>query len=304
MSKYIIGVDGGGTKTLGVIFNMKGEIIHRYETGFANFSADEVISKVNIEKTLDNLIKKLSKNDELIHIQLGIAGNSKLKDKENYVKHLKYKYSTSIDMTNDALIALYSVKKDLEMNVIMVLGGTGSVVMSSNGEGYTIIGGFGHLLGDGGSSYHLSITALKRIINEFEENKEFSELSKALLHEINADDHYGISKFVYNSTKSEIAKLSIFISKLALNGNKDAIKLFIEEGKNLSKQTYSAYQKLQTNEKVIIGIKGGFLLNAPYVKETFIAELNKLDINYKILKEQVEPVVGAYYLGLKKITKE
>jgi len=304
MSKYIIGVDGGGTKTLGAVFNLNGEIASRYETGFANFSANEEISKVNIEKTLDKLIKTFSESDELVHIQLGIAGHSKLKHKEDYVKHLKYKYNTSVDMTNDALIALYSVKKDLEMNVIMVLGGTGSVIMSSNGEGYTIIGGFGHLLGDAGSSYHLAITALKKIISEYEENKEFSELSIALLHEIGANDHYEISKFVYNSTKSEIAKLSIFISKLALKGNKDAIKLFIDEGEELGKQTYLAYRKLETNKKVIIGIKGGFLLNAPYVKETFINELDKLKINYEILKEQVEPVVGAYYLGLKKISKE
>ncbi len=304
MSKYLIGVDGGGTKTLGAIFKMNGEIVKRYETNFANFSADETISKINIEKTLDYLVGWLEEDDELVHIQLGIAGHSKLTNKAEYMKHLRYKYNTSVDMTNDAMIALYSVKKGSNMNVIMVLGGTGSVIMSSNGEGYTTIGGFGHLLGDAGSSYHLAITALKRIISEYEANQEFSELSRELLEEIGAKDHYEISKFVYNSTKSEIAKLSIFISKLALNGNQDAIKLFVDEGENLTKQTYSAYQKLGTDEKVIIGIKGGFLLNAPYVKETFINELNKLKINYEILKEQVEPVVGAYYLGLKKISKE
>ena len=86
-------------------------------------------------------------------------------------------------------------------------------------------------------------------------------------------------------------------------GNEEAIKLFVNEGIHLGRQTYSAYQKLGTNDLVLIGIKGGFLLNAPYVKETLIKELDRLNINYEISIEQVEPVVGAYYFGLKNISK-
>jgi len=303
MSKYIIGIDGGGTKTLGALFDEQGNIVIRIENGFANFSANEEISKMNIEKTLDELFKELTTEDEVIFIQLGIAGHSKLVNKEEYVSHLKYKYNTKVNMTNDALIALYSVKRDSDKNVIMVLGGTGSVIMISNEEGNSVIGGFGHILGDQGSSYHLSITALKNIIQEFEDSKEFSELSTAILKEIDAKTHYEISKFVYNSTKSDIAQLSRFIADFALKGNTEAIKLFVAEGIHLGRQTFSAYQKLGTTELVMIGIKGGFLLNAPYVKDTLIEELDKLNINYEISKEQVEPVVGAYYLGLENISK-
>ena len=60
MSKYIIGIDGGGTKTLGAVFNESGEIVNRVEYGFANFSANEEISKANIEKTLDKLVSDIS----------------------------------------------------------------------------------------------------------------------------------------------------------------------------------------------------------------------------------------------------
>ena len=181
MSRYILGVDGGGTKTLGALFNEQGEIVLRVENGFSNFSANEEISKQNIEKTLDDLYKELVPEDEIIHIQLGIAGHSKLINKEEYIAHLKYKYNTSVNMTNDAIIALYSVKRNLEMSVIMVLGGTGSVIMTSDETGSRIIGGFGHLLGDEGSSYHLAITALRNIIKESEEDNKYSDLSIAIL---------------------------------------------------------------------------------------------------------------------------
>ena len=40
MSKYIIGIDGGGTKTIGVLFDENGNEITRYRGGFANFNID------------------------------------------------------------------------------------------------------------------------------------------------------------------------------------------------------------------------------------------------------------------------
>ncbi len=107
---------------------------------------------------------------------------------------------------------------------------------------------------------------------------------------------------MYSGSKGSIAKLSMFISKLALEGDLDAKKLFVDEGKHLARQTYSAFKKFNTTEKVLIGIKGGFLLKAPFVKDTLISELDKQKIDYEISKDEVDPVVGAYYLGLKKIS--
>jgi N-acetylglucosamine kinase-like BadF-type ATPase len=107
---------------------------------------------------------------------------------------------------------------------------------------------------------------------------------------------------VYDGNKSSIAKLSLFIAELAIEGDLDAKKLFVDEGKHLARQTFTAFKKLNTKERILIGIKGGFLLNAPFVKETLIAELDKQKLDYEISKDEVDPVIGAYYLSLKKIS--
>lgn len=303
MSNYIIGVDGGGTKTLGVLFTEEGIEKKRVIFGFANFSVDEAISKHNIENTLTELTKDLLEKDKILQIELGIAGASKLEDKEEYVQKLSDKYKTNVDMVTDADIALYSILKDEDKSAIMVLGGTGSVIMSNENHEINMIGGFGHLLGDEGSSYHLSITALKNIIDEYENKEKFSYLSQEILKEINAENHYDIKNFVYNSSKSEIAKLSKFIAEYAMKGDLEAIEMFKEEGKHLSRQTISAFNQFKLNYPVIIGLRGGFLKNAPFVKETLIKELDKEKINYEIREEEVEPIIGAYYLALTKISK-
>ena len=302
MTEYIIGIDGGGTKTHGALFDLDGKIVKKVHFGYANFSVDEEISQGNIYKAIDELVDSMGKNEKLLHIELGVAGVSKIKNRNDYLDSIVYKYGASVDLVTDAEIALYSVKKDTDMKVIMVLGGTGSVIMINDKDNSSILGGFGHLLGDEGSSYHLAITALKNIINEFEGNLEFSDLSKAILKQIKAETHYDIKNFVYDGNKSSIAKLSLFIAELAIEGDLDAKKLFVDEGKHLARQTFTAFKKLNTKERILIGIKGGFLLNAPFVKETLIAELDKQKLDYEISKDEVDPVIGAYYLSLKKIS--
>ena len=302
MNKYIIGIDGGGTKTLGVLFDIDGKELRRVEHGFSNFSIDEDIAKSNVEHTIEDLVKNLELDRELF-VQMGIAGYSKIKKSTQFIKSLEKKFNATVDLDSDAIIALYSVKKDQDINVIMVIGGTGSVLMVTDGEKTNLIGGFGHLLGDEGSAYHLSITALKKIIEEKESNLSYSNLSEMILKEIDVIDYQDIKNFVYNSNKSDIAKLSKFIADCALKQDQDAIDLLKMEGKHLAKQTINAYNKSSHKEKVIIALRGGFLLNAPYVKETLIEELRKSLKDFEIDIYPIEPVIGAYYLGFLKLSK-
>lgn len=302
MNKYIIGLDGGGTKTLGVLFDIEGKELKRVELGFSNFSIDEDIAKENVEKTLEELVKDLESDRELF-IQMGIAGYSKIKKSNHFIKSLEKKLNATVDLDSDAIIALYSVKQNKDVNVIMVIGGTGSVLMVSDGDEANMVGGFGHLLGDEGSAYHLSITALKKIIEEKESNQKLSHLSNLLLKEIEALDYLDIKNFVYNNNKSNIAKLAKFIAQCALDNDLDAIALLKQEGRHLAKQTINAYNLSNRKEKVVIALRGGFLLNAPYVKETLIEELKISLKDFEIDIHPIEPVIGAYYLGFLKLSK-
>lgn len=296
MNKYIIGIDGGATKTIGVLFTLSGQEVKRVIKGYSNFSVSEKDSINHILETINELVENVDKV-EILAIQIGIAGYTNYNNKEQFNELLKEKYSTHVNIVTDAEIALYSVKRDSNQNVIMVLGGTGSVVMLLENNQLNFIGGFGHLLGDEGSGYHLAITVLRNVISSFEDNKTPSQLTKDVLEHIQAKDYSDIKKFVYNKKKNEIAELSLFISEHAQNDDKEAIKLFIDEGVLLANQAHKAYKMIDIEDEVIIGVKGGFLLNAPYVKETLIKEFDKYNMKYKLDTNPLEPVFGAYYLA-------
>ncbi|MFP4478041.1 MAG: BadF/BadG/BcrA/BcrD ATPase family protein [Candidatus Izemoplasmatales bacterium] len=303
MKTYIIGIDGGATKTLGILFDLDGNEIKRVEKGFGNFSVNSQETIDHLYAVIDDLICEISLSD-LEMIQAGMAGYSNFPNKVTLIEDLKKRYKTKVSITTDAEVAFNSIKRNRDKNVIMILGGTGSVVMFDKGDDDThLIGGFGHLLGDEGSGYHLAITALKNIINQFEERAEITPLSKSILKKIGAKDYSEIKNFVYNNQKIEIASLSRFIADYANKGNQEAIRLFENEGRLLAKEVIKAYRAMDTSEDVIIGIKGGFLINAPYVKDVLISELNKYNIQYKMDESSVEPIYGAYYLAKSHIDK-
>lgn len=302
MSKYIIGVDGGGTTTLGVLYDLEGRELKRKISGFTNYNIDLEKAKLHMIEILDDLTIDLKETDE-IFIQMGVSGYSKILDKETYEKDLALRYHATVSLESDVLIALYDVKKDKDANVIVVIGGTGSVLMFVNQDQLEQIGGFGHLLGDEGSAYHLSMNALRDIIKHYENNNSYDEFAKSILNHLGIKDKFGVRDYVYANDKTTIANLAKHVSKLANEGNLKAKELLEEEGRQLARQTVQAYLKLRNKEEVIIALRGGFLLNAPYVKETLIKELKMSIPSFKIDESDESPVKGAYYLSLLKLSK-
>lgn len=301
--KYIISVDGGGTTTLGVLFDTSGLELKRVENGFSNFSVNVDISKSNILTTISQLAEGVLQED-LLMIQIGVAGYTNFTQKEIFAQLLEEKYRCKVSMDTDAAIAYYSVKRDSELDVIMVLGGTGSVITYEHDNVIKFVGGFGHILGDQGSGYHMSVKALRNVIRQHEESKTVSKLSNDILTELHTDDYNDIKSFVYNNQKKQIAELSKFIATKALEDDKEAIKLLIDEGVYLAEQTVNAARLLHSKSTVLIGLKGGFLQHAPYVKETFIQQLKKSGIEHKIDERITEPVYGGYFLALKRLSSE
>jgi N-acetylglucosamine kinase-like BadF-type ATPase len=302
MSKYIIGVDGGGTKTLGVLYNLEGREIKRYVSGFSNFNIDYDQATKNLFDVLDQLTKDLKHTDEL-WIQLGISGYSKIREKESFEDALGEKYNAKVSLESDVLIALYDVKKTLNVNVIMVIGGTGSVVMYSDQHRLEQIGGFGHLLGDEGSAYHLSITALKDVIDVYEDQGSYDDFGELILDHLDIKHHFGIRDFVYANEKTKVADISTFINQLAVDGNEKAIQMIEDEANSLARQTIRAYLKMNSNEHLIIALRGGFLTKSSIMKNTFIEQINMSIKDYELNESDESPVKGAYYLSLLKLKK-
>jgi N-acetylglucosamine kinase-like BadF-type ATPase len=303
MNDYIIAIDGGGTKTQAMLYDTSGEPLGCVETGYSNFSIDVDVAKNNLEEAIETTIRDFSDGKPIRAIQVGVAGLSTLIDKERYEQELSTRFHAPVSLETDALIALYAVKKDSRRTVIMVLGGTGSVVMANENRDVHMIGGYGHLLGDEGSGYHVSMTALKRIIATVDAGSMLSNFASRIMETLQAKSVKDIKSHVYNTNKSELAQLAKTIADIAKKGDEDAIDLLEDEGRHLGKQTMLAYAKLKNKVNPTIALRGKFLLEAPYVKEALIEYLDRRLPAYELDTVNEDPVIGAYYLCIENMER-
>lgn len=291
--KYYIAVDAGGTKTLAYLVDNEFNIIKKALTKSGNPGLNKKEAFDNIFKAIESVY---SKEYKIECIALGISGLGTVDNKEEYQSHLENLYHTKIIMNNDGVIALYSVLKN-NKNAIMVLAGTGSVVLATDSVNQYQIGGFGHLLIEKGSAYTCVIELLRKIINEYDNNDYLSVFSKEILKLFSLKDIEDIKKLVYNHSKDEIASLSQKVSDFSLK-NGQAREYLENLGKDLALDVIKAYKKIQKKE-FVLGFRGSFINKCNYVKDALIAELKEKKIAFILEEKEEEPILGAIYLAMK-----
>lgn len=294
---YIIGVDGGGTKTEAVAYDLEGNVLGKSLTGFANLINGKEEALKNIVSAIKELTDKyeLSKLDGLY---LGIAGAETGDNLEVIKATITKEIGVTPVVVNDGELALRAMLKGEDG--ILTIAGTGSIAFGINKDKSERCGGWGHILGDEGSGYKLSIEAIKNMIYEKDNSLEKSKLTIKLMEKINIKEIDDVIGFVYSSSKDKIAIGGPVVSMLAEEGDKLAIEILENEAKALAKTTENVYRKLGF-EKCSIGLVGGVVRKSSIFRATFEKAL-KENINViSFIDEDVSPAKGAYYMHKKTI---
>lgn len=294
---YIIGVDGGGTKTEAVAYDLEGNVLGKSLTGFANLINGKEEALKNIVSAIKELTDKyeLSKLDGLY---LGIAGAETGDNLEVIKATITKEIGVIPVVVNDGELALRAMLKGEDG--ILTIAGTGSIAFGINNDKSERCGGWGHILGDEGSGYKLSIEAIKNMIYEKDNSLEKSKLTIKLMEKINIKEVDDVIGFVYSSSKDKIAIGGPVVSMLAEEGDKLAIKILENEAKALAKTTENVYKKLGF-EKCSIGLVGGVVRKSKIFRATFEKALRENINVISFIDEDVSPAKGAYYMHKKTI---
>lgn len=296
--KYIIGVDGGGTKSEAIAFDWEGGELARAYSGFGNILLNFEEAYKNIEIGLETCIKQV----EAIHdkaqcmlIYLGLAGVEAEGLKAKLEGRLMGRFNLPIKVTNDADIALAALLRGRDG--IITISGTGSISYGINNGKIERTGGWGHLLGDEGSGYYIAMQGFKDMTIEEDLRLPYSSITKAFMEKLGIKNISGIKNFIYSSSKGEIASFALIIAKLAQQGDERAEEILIQAGKALAYITYNLYKKLNFKEEAIIGIKGSILTKVLPVRKAFEEALKHNIKKVTIVENQCSPAEGAFYLA-------
>lgn len=165
---YVIGVDGGGTKTEAIAIDHAGRKIAQVTGGASNpHSVTYAIAERNIAEVLDRIGSELpAHHGPCRAICLGLAGGGAEDVLQHYTAFIR-QYAVDRQMPlahailkNDAEIAL-AAAHGTPYGVI-VIAGTGSIAYGITRDGVPYrSGGWGHILGDQGSGYAIGLQTLQ-----------------------------------------------------------------------------------------------------------------------------------------------
>lgn len=303
---YVIGVDGGGTKTVVALANLEGEILYKIESGPSNPYKVELKKAIsNLKEGIDKVLKKFLK-EKIGFIYIGLAGGLERgkERKEKIEKALKKEFpqfSKILKIEGDQKIAFRSGTN--EKDGLVVISGTGSIAMGWRGKRKAIAGGWDWLLGDQGSGFWIGKRALEEVIKEIDGRREKTKILKDMIFkEIGIKGVGDLYKIFYSENFVEkISSVSKIVDKAAKNKDKLAIGILKEAGKELASAAISVIRKLNfKREKFPIVLAGSM-----FKSKTFLSEvkkgIKKFAPKAKFILLKKEPVIGAVKLAIENL---
>ncbi len=182
---YVLGFDGGGTKTECVLMDPAGKILTRCFSGPSNPSRVGVESATQeIEKAADLCLQEARvARTAVAAIGAGLAGTGKPEMRERMRASLERAFpGAAVSIFTDLEIALAAAG---EGPVIVLVAGTGSAAIGRNAQGQIWrTGGHGPRLGDDGSAFDIGSRAVARGMKEREQRGMDSVLGTKILEQL------------------------------------------------------------------------------------------------------------------------
>jgi N-acetylglucosamine kinase-like BadF-type ATPase len=292
---YIMGVDGGGSKTEAIAYDLQGNIVGRGMSGFGNVLIDYGRAMAHIMQAIEQASENLCAED-CLYLYLGLAGIEADTNQKKVVTLLQERFATPVKVVNDAILA-YAAFFQEEEEGILTISGTGSISVGKKNNTYLFSGGWGHLLGDEGSGYWIAMEAVRQMIREEDTSSPRSELSQRILEELGFNEVGELKPLIYAATKAEIAALVPLIAACAHKGEPIASHILKQAGHHLGQMTCNLAQKLQLTQKVNVALKGTVLETLPFVQAPFITYVQTRLKKATFIKQAISATKGAYYLA-------
>lgn len=296
---YIIGVDGGGTKTEAVAYDLNGKRISEGKAGYGNLLLNEKQAIINIIDAIEQCLVSL-KNEECQYICLGLAGYGGVKNTKGIKDVLDKTFNIPFTIVNDGIIAHAALLQGKDG--ILTISGTGSVSIGVHNGMEKLAGGWGHILGDEGSGYWIAMQVFIKMTQEEDAGFNYSDLTKLILAKLGYRSVLELKKFIYSATKAEIASFVPIIVQQAKAGDDFSKNILKQAGYHLAKTTLAVCKKLNFDNNVTIAIKGSILTNIPFVQISFIEKIKQEKPEAQFILEDVSSTLGCYYLALKYIS--
>jgi N-acetylglucosamine kinase-like BadF-type ATPase len=296
--KYLIGIDGGGTKTDCAVADLSGKIIQQSTGKPSNFMV------IGVEEAIENIFALIEENlfalegdfADVKQIVIGAAGAGRDEDALLLEKGFKdYAdqegiHFKGVKVLSDAHIALEGAFPASAGCIL--IAGTGSILFGKDESG-TIhrVGGFGRLIGDEGSGYSIGRKALNAVSKASDGRGEETLISELLNAKMNSGFSGSIIYKVYKE-KLDVASVARIVIKAAEEGDPIAEDILDEEADELVLHIRSLLNKIDTNN-LNVAFSGSLIDNKNYYSDLLKRKIKSTLPNIKVIQPAFPPLGGA-----------
>jgi len=315
--KRILGVDGGGSKTIAWIAdvvpsagNRKFELVvigrgHAgpsnprsvgFDAAFANLDAAISIARGQVSDPTFTI--------DAACLSLAGAGRSEEQNRiREWAEANQLAKQTIVvdDVEPLRLAAMYEQAQSQVSNAaawdtsITLVVGTGSIACGRNGEGRSVrVGGWGFLLGDEGSGFSIGLAGLQSLCKAHDRAEVPSAFQEALLHRLGLSTPTELVRFIYQTPlpRVQVAELSEVVIGHAAN-DPTAEKILGDSIKAMTELIANAAQRLElAHRSYWLALSGGVVSNHAIVVDRLMHELERKQLSPVAQHIVREPIYG------------
>ncbi len=295
-ARYVMGVDGGATKTLAAVLDLQEHVLHLGHGASSN--PDAVGTRTAIDSLLEATDEAVGRagieHEQLDAAVLAIAGT----DTDAVAAEVRSNRPATWVVVND-VVGAWAAATGAHPGV-GVISGTGSNVFGVGADGRAWrAGGWGHVLGDEGSGYWLAVQSIKAALCDREHSGPETALSAAAMDFFDVPSVEALAALVYSKplAKGEIAAFTIETARLAHAGDHVARGLYERAASELARQVAAVIEQTGLAGDFPVGLIGSaFKVGALFV-EPLAAAIHEIAPLATVAVVEMAPVGGCVLLA-------
>src|SRR5438128_10752800 len=285
----ILGVGGGGTKTSWVVVQRAENELRVLDQGKLPPANFRLASAYQLRATFNELPKEINRAG------IFLAGCGTEGDRQSLTR-------LCAEVWPQAKIVVGS---DRDSGLAAALGhGDGIVVNAGSGSSITgrrdkrieNAGGWGHILGDVGGGYFLSLQALRLILREYDLHRGEVQFTTKILQALSLNNLDELVRWAQTADNMEVAMLAPVVFEAAANGDARVLEIIEEGARCLSEYVEVVATRLHLLAPKVILLGGLFQRDSIYT-HAFRRRLKKNLPDARVATAERAPELGAAWLA-------
>jgi N-acetylglucosamine kinase-like BadF-type ATPase len=298
---YLLGIDGGGTRTTAWLADEKNRVLGRAVAGPSNpFKVGFQAAERGILRAARDARKRAALRGgarrgiqaPLDAVVLGLAGTDRPPAHRKLYAWLRKSIPARHHLlTSDAAIALRAAVGNSPG--IIVVSGTGSIAYARDERGNVLrSGGWGTLYDDAGSGYDLGRQAIVAALRDYDGRGPHTQLLARVRAALRLRE---ITQVVLKPLQPDaVAALFPVVLKAARRRDDVAAQLCAQAGRDLAEMALALIRRLGWTRRVVpVVCAGGVFRSSPAIRRAFALRLRRAATHAHTLLLRHSPVEGA-----------